>query len=353
MQRFTNLLISFFKSKINKTNPDYASYGVAVFLVVSALGCLIFGILVDNDFWKVSQWFSKVVSSFYPNIVTDALGIAFTIFILDQLNAKRADRQLKEQLIRQLASPDQGLAIQALEELRSKKWAISDGSLQKARLQRANLQGANLILAELSDADFTLANLQEAIFVGAKMQRAKLCGAILQDASFQGAELCGADMKGAKLQKANFYKAELQSANLFMAEMQGVDLREANLEDADLGKADLRGANLQQAKMKDVDLFQVDMSTANLTGCHIDDKELSRAKSLRRAIMPDGQLYDGHLRLWGDVLGEKILEEVNGNPLPSSEIAEWYEISLDTYRNGQQIYNKNLLISLLNTPLEQ
>jgi uncharacterized protein YjbI with pentapeptide repeats len=50
----------------------------------------------------------------------------------------------------------------------------------------------------------------------------------------------------------------------------------------------LRGADLSQAYLNDVDLSGADLSEANLEGAIISDEQLSRAQSLKDAILPDG-----------------------------------------------------------------
>ena len=94
---------------------------------------------------------------FFANASVELASIAITILILDYLNEQREDKKLKEQLIRELRSPDSGIALRSLEELRSHDW-VSDGSLRGAFLQFANLQKAGLYDADLRGAHLAAAN---------------------------------------------------------------------------------------------------------------------------------------------------------------------------------------------------
>ena len=51
---------------------------------------------------------------------------------------------------------------------------------------------------------------------------------------------------------------------------------------------DLKGADLSGADLREVDLNGVDLSETDLRGAMITGKQLKEAKSLKRAIMPDG-----------------------------------------------------------------
>jgi uncharacterized protein YjbI with pentapeptide repeats len=66
---------------------------------------------------------------------------------------------LKAELIRRLGSRDNGIALQALEEVRAHGW-LYDGTLRGANLAYANLEGANLEKVDLQKATLTHANFK-------------------------------------------------------------------------------------------------------------------------------------------------------------------------------------------------
>ena len=163
-----------------------------------------------------------------------------------ELEAKKAD------LIAQMGSQVQGVAIAAVEELRRHGW-LYDGSLQGAQLAGANLPKADLIAANLQEADVHGADLQGTLLFAANLQ--------------------GADLIAANLQEADLVRANLQGAHLFMANLQRANLSDADLRETLLGRADLQGAGLDGT-----DLQRATLIRANLQGATLNEN----------TILPDG-----------------------------------------------------------------
>ena len=118
---------------------------------------------------------------------------------------------------------------------------------------------------------------------------------ILGDANLDSADLSEADLTYVELGDANLRDADLRGADLSKAHLQysdlsGADLRYADLTDAFLLQADLSGANLRYA-----DLSKAALNDANLSGAYgWTEDQLSKAKTLEGATMPDGQTLKGH-----------------------------------------------------------
>lgn len=97
-----------------------------------------------------------------------------------------------------------------------------------------------------------------------------------------------ADLTNANLRRAKLINTDrdepisLQRANLEGADLQGADLERADLAGANLDKANLTGANLTGA-----DLSEVKGAT---------EEQLTTARPLTGAIMPDGQKYEDWLK---------------------------------------------------------
>jgi len=147
------------------------------------------------------------------NIGAELIGIAITVLIIDALNELRQKQQLKEQLIREMASQDNGLALRAVVEITAHGW-LTDGSLKSANLRKANLQEANFINAYLCNVDFEKANLSRATFREANLEKANLSGAILEGSFFRGANLHLASLAGTNLRGATLQKADLEGVVL-------------------------------------------------------------------------------------------------------------------------------------------
>jgi len=134
------------------------------------------------------------------NLGTELAGGAVTFILLEEI---LGGRKRKAELIREMGSPDNGIALRAVNELSAHGW-LTDGSLRKV----------NLPLADLRGASFWTADLQEAFLLGAKLQRTPMFRANLQKAdlslaNLQEAILAGANLKGAIMWDANLELAEL------------------------------------------------------------------------------------------------------------------------------------------------
>jgi len=129
---------------------------------------------------------------FYANIAASLVTITIAALTIDWLGERRAEKQLKAQLIREMGSSDNGIALRAVAELRAHGW-IEDGSLRGAYLFQANLQSAELRLADLQGANLHAADLRKA-----NLYSADLRGADLLDVDLRGAYLIKAKLKDVK-----------------------------------------------------------------------------------------------------------------------------------------------------------
>ncbi len=116
------------------------------------------------------------------------------------------------------------------------------------------------------------------------------------------ADLSGANLKDARLISTSEKEPiSLKGANLKGAKLSGAILRGADLSGADLSGADLSGVDLGEPDLKPAELRKADLSGADLNGSiGVTNEELEQqAKSLKGAIMPDGQKYEDWLRSKG------------------------------------------------------
>jgi hypothetical protein len=183
------------------------------FRVFIGIFLLLISILIGFLNLYPENWeFADVIKDYYANVSTELIGIAITVLLIDALYEYRQNLQLKEQLIREMRSPDNGIALRAVEELRAHKW-LFDGSLKGASLRKANLAGCNMKEAKLDGADFTGANLKNASFREASMELVTLSGANLEGAFLRGAKLYQAGVSGAILKNAILTSADLEGAD--------------------------------------------------------------------------------------------------------------------------------------------
>ena len=220
---------------------------LALVLVVSIAGL---GYLTQRYRLDGAPAIGAILADFYVTVVIAMASVALALLVIDSLNQRSAEEQVKAKLIRELGSTDNGIALRAVRELRARGW-LEDGSLRGANLVGANLRRAYLIGGNLQEVCLFRADLQEADLVGTNLQAARLRRANLREA-----RLSYSDLRGAYLARANLAEADLQGAKLQGAKLQGVDLRGARLQGADLTGAllpfaDLTGALLQETNLQE------------------------------------------------------------------------------------------------------
>ncbi|MEO1442763.1 MAG: pentapeptide repeat-containing protein, partial [Chloroflexota bacterium] len=141
-------------------------------------------------------------------------GVLATVLIVDLLNRRRAEQELKEQLLFELGSEDNSTALRALRLLKYKGWI---SNLEQIDLRKANLTGADLSNSSLIGANLSAINIADG------------------------------NLRNTQLQRINLYFANLRDANLSGANLQAGELGRAILCGADLSDANMSGANLRYA----------------------------------------------------------------------------------------------------------
>lgn len=144
----------------------------------------------------VQAYFDRITALFADGLdstVTQTVGRAHTLAVLDQVTGVRAGRVLS-----------------FLHEL---------GLLER---YASGLEGI-----DLADADLKGFSLAGADFEDSDLSRAELEDASLPDADFEGAVLRGTDLKNAVLRAGDFSGADLAGADLAHADLRGADLAEA------------------------------------------------------------------------------------------------------------------------------
>lgn len=203
-----------FKRIIQSLRSLWQDMGGGLFITGVALGFVV-------GFWggysrtgQLDGWF---IDGFWP----EALGIVFTVFVIDTLNRSRdernRERDLKDSLVREAGSISNETAKNAISELRKRHWLEEGSSL----LTSQNLQNANL-----AGADLRRANLTGTVLVGVNMSAANLGDSNLTEANLSLADLSDADL----------YLSNLSGTNLFMVNFSGSDLREAVLTKAKINQ---------------------------------------------------------------------------------------------------------------------
>lgn len=139
-------------------------------------------------YWKENEWLYLIVgicigallpflfqnlqaehiNAFINSLVPEAVGIFFTVIIIDRLDSIREEQVIKDQLVRRLQSRYNHTALQAIEEMRVLGY-LEDGTLRKRNLRGSNWVDGNMYMADLRESDLGNANLSNADFVLANL----------------------------------------------------------------------------------------------------------------------------------------------------------------------------------------
>lgn len=148
---------------------------------------VIAGFIVGLLTFPALQLVINDLNDLLQSLVPEALGITFTVLLIDRLYAirdiERQERELKARLISELSLNTNVFAKKAASLLWRKGW-LQDGSLRNADLEAAHLETAYLV-----DADFSGSDCHYANFANANMRRANLSLANLRSVNFKGTDL--------------------------------------------------------------------------------------------------------------------------------------------------------------------
>jgi hypothetical protein len=121
-------------------------------------------------------------AGFFQNLIPEFIGIVFTVFVLNRLDANREDRLIRERLLREMHSRYNPVALNAIEELRVLGY-LEQGIMRGRDFRGSNWQDANLYQADLA---------------GVNLKNADLRNADLYEANFEGATISPEQLRSAK-----------------------------------------------------------------------------------------------------------------------------------------------------------
>lgn len=231
----------------------------------SIIGTLLVAIVVVAISVVTVYFVTRDAEGMLSNLVSEVVGIAVTVFLIDRFNRRRDERQLKQQLLEQLGSRVNVVAVDAAERLWANGW-WGDGTLRNAQLYRADLRGV----------DFGKADLTSVQFQDARGQKAKFDEtSILPDNTHWHQDV---DLGIFTNSRHPYYWRGygLRERRLRRADFRGVNLRGADLRGCDLRGANLTGANLIAARME---------------GAKLEDADFTGAQFSTETLLPDGSLY--------------------------------------------------------------
>lgn len=212
------------------------------------------------------------------SLIPEAVGIAFTVFIVDWLAKLRETETTKKRLLFMAKSKVNSVALNAIEEIRFHNWdkgdnsllknvAIVSSNLSKSYLAKANMSGTNLTFTHLENANLYRTNLSHSNLSFTHLENSNLYGANLNhsdlaETNISGANLSFANLKNTNLDRVNLSHADVGFANLSNTYLINANLYRANLSYTNLAFADMRQVNLEDTNLRKVNLLMVDLTGA-------------------------------------------------------------------------------------------
>jgi uncharacterized protein YjbI with pentapeptide repeats len=114
------------------------------------------------------------------------------------------------------------------------------------------------------------------------------------------------------------------------------------LQDGSLYGWFLKRANLEKADLRKANTNELGLYRCNLTDALINENQLAVMSDLRRTIMPDGQPYDGRYCLKGDLNWARTNYGIDVNEATPQQMADYYNVPLERYLEGQKWAKANL-----------
>ncbi len=228
---------------------------------------------------------SGLVESLLPEFV--GIGITITgIYYLEQWRQGKVDeKRLKKELLWQVTSQSQDVAVSAIDRIRYEGWLSGDdGILKGIFAPQAKWSGANLSVANLEGAVLNFANLDEANLMGANLSKAKLSKANLQysklnKADFTEADLYEANLNHANLDMTNFERAVLWHAVITNIATSSVVISYVNFHRAMLHEADFENSNMREWVFQESSVWGANFKNVSIQACNFKDvKDISQAR---------------------------------------------------------------------------
>ena len=235
--------------------------------------------------YQSNSWLNELLEQNYSNFSSEFISIGITVLVINALVEKESRKREWERLVINMSSPDNGIAISAVKELKV-LGLLTNGFLFGRQFDYANLKNAFLHEADLGLCSFFKCNFS---------------GAILSDAKLRGVGFSNSD-----LSKTHLLRVIAEEAYFHTVRLNGADFEDAVLSKAVFEECDLSGAN-------------------------VTDRQLKKTSSLRGSIMPSGVKYNGRFNLRADLFNFKWMKEQGD----FEEIHEFFGVPKEVYERGQ------------------
>ncbi len=193
-------------------------YGIAGFII----GILLFPAL---------QYFFTDSAGLLKDLVPEAFGIIFAVFVIDRIYRMHERRAREQNLIDIIRAGVHGPAESALHELKS---LDKLNLLQTISFYKINLSGARLFAYDMPHVRFI-----ESLFSKSTLSHVDLSNGLLGSCDFSDSRLDGVNFASADLRSTSFQKSVVKYCNFSGCQLGAVDFRDSNLRGCVLRNAEL------------------------------------------------------------------------------------------------------------------
>ena len=237
---------------------------------------IIFGVILMPAIQLIGNS-SEIIHSLTP----EAIGIFFTVFIVERLASNRSREELIERLHVDLLSISNDKVISALDRLRY------EGRFNPDFLSGKDATRTNWTNAFIGGINFQNSRLHEAIFDNVTNIEIGEVDSLEYwiRADFRKSSLAGASFKKAQISECDFRHCHANSAKFNNADMTDTRFEYAQLNRCDFSNTDLYGtifeyANLKESNFSSTFLQHAFFTGANLLRATFDDAVISEAITL-------------------------------------------------------------------------
>lgn len=147
-------------------------------------------------------------------------------------------------------------------------------------------QTNSCIKCDLTDFDMSqLSNHNYAILEGARLMHSKFFANKFNQSNFFGAYFTKSSSNRSNFRSNNFTSAHLNSVYFVESELSG-----SKFINADLKNANFTRSNLSNVDFTDANLEGADFTRAILIGSNLTSEQISKIKSLKCAVLPNGEV---------------------------------------------------------------
>lgn len=270
--------------EIREIHQDYSTF----YRIFGGIGLVLVGVVIGAVMFSGDGYFT--------NLYTEGMSVLLTIVVLNYLAERRdnirREMEIKEQLLRDVASTVNATARSAVDQMRKRDWHIGEGALMRnVDLHEANLENTDLREFDLSGTDFRRANLS--------------------NARLRYTNLKGCDFRRAWMHRVNLIESDLRDTQMRLAKLDEARLGSADLSGLELSNTSLVKARLTNSKLCGAFLFEADLTGADLRAADFTDADMRRTRMddvicNEKTILPDGNPWSPETdwRQFGALVGE-------------------------------------------------